>query len=349
MPPRALSRKRRPAKRRSFKRKSRKGTHKRRRMSVVRRKRFPMARTMTRFSNFARHREDQVLMRMTAHREYYLSTAVIGAVDPNVGMSGWIALQINNLSTACLNSDSTVTVTGQYVDPAGMNEMMDTYTYYQVRGCKTMFEFSQDGLVAATTRPIEVCVAPMSPGIYTGFDGASISAQPFNQLASQPKAKRAQLIGDSAFVVQGIDKMCRITLFDSPHKIAASPMYYGGEGTVGEVTTPPTDTPRFVLAWCCTGPSTTTPMTFRVRMVCTYSVLFYGRAYVPFTAPKPVIPISTPVTEDEKMFDEIPEYVRVQEPPSTPSREFKELKISSSPAPTPRPFPPAPPRAPAKR
>lgn len=275
-------------------------------------------------------------MKMTAHREYYLSTTTVAAVDPNVGMSGWIALQINNISTTCLNADSTVTVTGQYVDPQGMAEIMDTYSTYQVRGCRTMFEFSQDGGVNSTTRPIEVVVAPMAAGLYTAFEGAAIAAQPLNQLAAQPKAKRAQLIGDSAFMLQNIDKMCRITAFDSPHKIEATPMYYGTTASMGDNTTAPTSLPRFVLAWCCTGASSTTPMTFRVRMVCTYSVLFFGRSYVPFTAPKPVLPIlpSDGMEDDEKAFDAIPEFeeLKVADPPPSESKEEKKVVLPVEPA-----------------
>jgi len=302
---------------------------------------FPVPHLYTKFlRSEIKHPEDQIFTRMNAIYYINLASSTVAAVDPNTGMSGWLALPMNNISTlsAQITTNTATTASMATSDPQGLNEMMTNYSTYQVRGTRFDIDFMAEEITGTTsTRLIDVVAFPLDSALYTVFAAAVIATNPFERYAQQPKAsKRGQILKAADYLSSGTDGKCHISIFDSPAKIDSSPLYYGGTGSTGTYTAAPTDTPRFIITWAQEGSAgAAASLQYRVRIRATYAVVFFGRNLVPYNAPKPAVRIPPKPDLSEAEFDTIPE-CKV-EPVVPPSPQIK-----PQPAPPTRPPPPSP-------
>lgn len=313
-------------------------------------RRFPAKVPYRRFmTSEIKHSEDQVFTRM--HAIYYLNvaTSTVAAVDPNTGMSGWVAIPMNNISSlsAQVTANSTATVSMATADPQGLTEMMNIYANYQVRGTRFDIDFLMEEISGTTgTRPTDVVTFPLDQGLYATFAAAAIATNPFERYAQQPNAShRKQLLKAADYLDSGVDGAARMTIFDSPSKIRGVPLYYSQASSSGSYTTAPTDTPRFVITWAQEGShGAAVSLQYRIRIKATYAVVFYGRNLVPYNAIEPAVPVPPKPDLSEAEFDSLPELKLPPPALGSTTNTASPLGGAATGTTTVKPIPPPPPR-----
>lgn len=325
-------RKKRTSKRkRTFKRKSYK------RMSHMRKKRrFPVARITSKFTVFPKHREDRIRMKMSSTCHYQCLPATLTVVNPGTNYSFGVFFPSNQIisttSTVAANPLQTGMTSSSFnwAPPQGTTEMFDSYVYSQVRGTRMHFNITANETGGTWPCTIFGACVPLTFLQYSNLNPLTTS---FDQIQLQPKARKFSIYRTADQLATGRCGSANVTMFDSPHKMQATPLYYSQTAaSAGTDTTTPTDQLFYALFFCITGlAGSELPAGTSISIVATvsHSVEFFQRGVVSLSAPPPMLPgIDIEKDEDEKDMDSLPEFktLSVTEPPTPRLEEKKESK-----------------------
>lgn len=316
---------------------------KHRRMSHLRKKRkFPTVRARMQTTSFPKHRADIVHMKMKTLGKGYFPFDTKTGVDPSSGNVGFLYINMNSITTttssdlACLAAGSNATGSFSYVipSPQGKDELYTTYRLSQVRGARFHIRFTipeETGTLMLS--PINVVGLPVSNTVLNQIIALG-AAMPYDRACQMPNAKQMQLwrVADA---LPSVDAQHSMTLFSSPSKLNPIPGYYHSTDTYQVDGTTTVDRPSFIWIFSSTR-TLPTNFAFQWEIWCTWSVSFWDRYLLSLTGPKPEDTMypsqgpELPHEDDEKSFDELPEYaagMSLSSPAHVPSESKEEKKV----------------------
>jgi len=338
------------AKHRTFKRRTHKRrrhtrgrTHKRRRTSVVRRKRFPTKAPHAMFKQPSQVWPERVLMKMsTQYRIRYVPSVVTGVASAT-GCTQMMFLSMNNIFSPGVNNGA---VAGEYkilnamVPAEGFNMMSaglgtSSYVDWQVRGARCHVKLHWSNLTTGTPSgcPWEWVLFPVKTSSYNVVNGlmnANGSCTfPFDRCKlQQGRSRPCTLTNISANAGQSKPEGS-VTCFSSPSKVEAVPVYYGYATGTGVSTTPPADLPMFCLAGSHTETleGAAAGQAIDLEITITYSVLWWGRGLAQLSVePHSSAVLAAPdiIDDTEEAFDRLS--VHTPAPVSVPVPVREEVK-----------------------